>query len=47
MEGDEKTSVTYWDPIWIHGTLVIEETTNIYGSVSFRVSGIEVQPYEW
>jgi len=47
MDGDEKTPVTYWDPIWIHGTLEIEETTNVYGQVSFKVSGIEVQPYEW
>ena len=47
MNGDEQVQVTYWDPIWIHGTLEIEETTNMYGQVSFSVSGIEVQPYEW
>lgn len=47
MTGDKKTPVTYWDPIWIHGTLEIEETTNMYGQVSFKLSGIEVQPYVW
>ena len=47
MNGEERVQVTYWDPIWIHGTLEVEETTNIYGSVSFKVSGTEVKPYEW
>ena len=47
MNDAEKVSVSFWDPVWIHGTLEVEETTNVYGSVSFKLSGTEVQPYEW
>lgn len=47
MNHEEKVPVSFWDPIWIHGTLVVEETKNVYGSVSFRVDGLKVVPYEW
>lgn len=47
MEGDKTITALTWDPFWIHGTLVIEETENMYGSVGFKISGTEIQPYEW
>lgn len=47
MEGAEAVPVSFWDPVWIHGTLEVQETTNIYGSVSFRMIGTSVEPYEW
>lgn len=47
MEGAKTVPVTFWDPVWIHGTLEIEETTNLYGSVSFKMVGTSVEPYEW
>lgn len=47
MEGAESVPVSFWDPVWIHGTLEIEETTNVYGSVSFTMTGTTVEPYEW
>lgn len=47
MEGGESVPVSFWDPVWIHGTLEVQETTNIYGSVSFRMVGTSVEPYEW
>ncbi len=47
MKGDEKVTVSFWDPIWIVGTLEIEETTNVYGSVSFRMAATALEPYEW
>ncbi len=47
MEGAESVPVSFWDPVWIHGTLEIEETTNVYGSVSFKMVGTTVEPYEW
>ena len=47
MSGEERVPVTYWDPIWIHGTLEVEETTNMYGSVSFKLAGTKLEPYEW
>lgn len=47
MKDEEMVQVTYWDPIWIHGTLEVEETTNLYGSVSFSLEGTKLEPYEW
>ena len=47
MDGGETVEVSFWDPVWIYGTLVVEETTNVYGAVSFKMSGTDVQPYEW
>lgn len=47
MEGDKKVQALTWEPFWVLGTLVIEETENVYGSVGFKVSGTETQPYEW
>ncbi len=47
MNGGESVPVSFWDPVWIHGTLEVEETVSQYGAVSFRMSGTSVQPYEW
>ena len=47
MENDQRVPVSFWNPVWIHGALTVEETTNLYGSVSFRIAGISVTPYEW
>ena len=47
MEGAEAVPVSFWDPVWIHGTLEVQETTNVYGSVSFKMVGTSVEPYEW
>lgn len=47
MEGAKSVPVSFWDPVWIHGTLEVQETTNVYGSVSFKMVGTSVEPYEW
>ncbi len=47
MEDGEKVKIPLWDPVWIHGVLELEETTNVYGSVSFKMTGTEVVPYEY
>lgn len=47
MEGDEKVEVSFWEPVWIRGVLEVEETSNVYSSVSFKQTGVEVTPYEW
>lgn len=47
MAENERVEVSYWDPVWIHGTLEIEETVNVYGSVSFKMTGMKLTPYEW
>ena len=47
MENGQRVPVSFWDPVWIHGTLTVEETTNLYGSVSFKMAGTSITPYEW
>jgi len=47
MSGGDAVPVSFWDPVWIHGTLEVEETESVYGAVSFRLGGTEVEPYEW
>lgn len=47
MENGQRVPVSFWNPVWIHGTLTVEETTNLYGSVSFKMAGTSIAPYEW
>ena len=47
MKNDTGVAVSFWDPVWIHGTLAVEETTNQYGSVSFTLQGTAVKPYQF
>ncbi len=47
MKDDERVPVSFRNPVWIHGALTVEETTNLYGSVSFKMAGTSVAPYEW
>ncbi len=47
MQYGRRVPVSFWDPVWIHGTLTLEETTNVYTSVSFKMVGTSIAPYEW
>ena len=47
MENGQRVPVSFWNPVWIHGTLTVERTTNLYGSVSFKMAGTSITPYEW
>ena len=47
MEKGQRVPVSFWNPVWIHGTLTVEKTTNLYGSVAFRMAGTSTTPYEW
>ena len=47
MENGQRVPVSFWDPVWIHGILTVEKTTNVYGSVSFKMDGTSITPYEW
>jgi hypothetical protein len=47
MENSQRVPVSLWNPVWIHGTLTVEKTTNLYGSVSFKMAGTSIAPYEW
>ena len=41
----ERAKVEWWDPIWVEGVLTIDETENIYGSVSYTIDGARVTSY--
>lgn len=47
MDEEKRVPVSFWDPVWIHGTLVLETTTNQYTQVSFKLDGIKVEEYTW
>lgn len=47
MAEGQSVPVSFWEPVWVHGTLSIEETTNVYGAVSFALDGTSIVPYEW
>ena len=47
MKDGQRVPVSFWNPVWIHGTLTVEKTTNLYGSVSFTMAGTSITPYEW
>ena len=47
MENSQRVPVSFWNPVWIHGTLTVEQTTNLYGSASFKMAGTSITPYEW
>ena len=47
MENGQRVPVSFWSPVWIHGTLTVDKTTNQYGSVSFKRAGTSITPYEW
>jgi uncharacterized protein len=39
------TSLEFWLPVWIEGTLRIESYESPYGTVGFRIAGEQVTPY--
>lgn len=41
----ERAQVEWWDPIWVEGVLEIEETENVYGSVSYTIAGASITSY--
>lgn len=45
MADGATTTVYWWDPIWIYGTLHIENVEHVYGKASFRFDGDEVVRY--
>lgn len=41
----ERAQVEWWDPIWVEGVLEIEETENVYGSVSYTIASASITSY--
>jgi uncharacterized protein len=46
MSRNQAVDVNLWDPIWIVGTLKIENVESPYGVVGYQVTGERILPYE-
>jgi uncharacterized protein len=46
MQRRQVVDVNLWDPIWIVGTLKIENVDSPYGMVGYQVTGERILPYE-
>lgn len=45
MDGNRKAKVEWWEPIWMEGTLSIEDIESIYGVSGFQLVGMSISPY--
>jgi uncharacterized protein len=46
MQRNRKVAVNLWDPVWVIGTLKIENVESPYGVVGYQVSAERIVPYE-
>ena len=46
VQQGQQVEVNLWDPIWIVGTLKIENVESPYGMVGYQVTGQRIEPYE-
>lgn len=46
MAKDQKVDVNLWDPVWVVGTLKIENVDSPYGIVGFQLSGEKIAKYD-
>jgi uncharacterized protein len=46
MQRSRRIEVNLWDPIWVIGTLKIENVESPYGVVGYQVAAERIQPYE-
>jgi hypothetical protein len=46
MEGNKKTKVSFWDPVWVHGKLEVTPIKSPYGDVSFKLGSTLIEPYK-
>lgn len=47
MVDNKVATLDGWNPVWIEGKLVIENTESVYGDTGFRVEAQRVYPYEY
>jgi hypothetical protein len=45
MEGGKKLKFGWWDPVWMEGTLRIEQYDSPYGAAGFQLVGLKTSPY--
>lgn len=46
MDGGKRATMDGWNPVWLEGTLHVEDVESIYGASGFRVVGTSVRPYQ-
>lgn len=46
MDEGKRAKMDGWNPVWLEGTLLVEDVQSVYGSSGFRVVGLSVTPYE-
>jgi hypothetical protein len=46
MQKNQKIDVNLWDPVWVIGTLKIENVDSPYGVVGFQLSAEKISKYE-
>jgi uncharacterized protein len=46
MARNRKVEVNLWDPVWVIGTLKIENVESPYGVVGYQLAAERIQPYE-
>lgn len=45
MQGGKKLKFGWWDPVWMEGTLQIENYDSPYGAVGYQLVGTKTSPY--
>jgi uncharacterized protein len=46
MQRNRRVAVNLWDPVWVTGTLKIENVESPYGVIGYQVSADRITPYE-
>jgi hypothetical protein len=45
MEGGKKAKFDFWNPVWVRGKLEIQTVRSPYGDVSYKLTGMTIEPY--
>jgi hypothetical protein len=45
MEGGKKAKFDFWNPVWVRGKLEIQTVRSPYGDVSYKLTGMAIEPY--
>jgi hypothetical protein len=46
MNAQKKVKMSFWDPVWVQGKLVIATVKSPYGDVGFQLTGMQIEPYK-
>ena len=46
MNNTKKVKMSFWDPVWVEGKLLISTVKSPYGEVGFQLTGMQIEPYK-